>query len=667
MINQTPARQHSAAYLAALALLCIPVSGYTQSILLSADQFVLLGGTAVTVAGAGPNTFSNGNVGAAVGISGFPPATVVNGSTILGGAIVNQALTDLGSARNGLNALPVIPANNLTGQDLSGMTLTPGVYKFDVAAEITLVGTKTLTLDAQGKNNVVWVINIGTSLTTAAGAKIEFINLGTNGGKDNGLFWNAGTAITFGATNVIAGNYLAGQTISFGTTVPAAGSGSGRAQSLTGVTFDGTGTMDLLGAPGGGALNGGLAINGGIISSSGYVLLGSTGTYSPGTGPLVPGTTAHVVLAPGQIYNTANLTVDGASTDTLGQAPASLTVFNTNATLTGVNSYTGGTVIDAGTLTASTANLPVNGAITFADTNATGTTSALILNEPIDATLGGAITGHGSLTKQGAGTLTLTGLNTYDAGTTVSAGNLIANSSSLPGNVALAASTGLILDQAGTGTYSGAVSGAGSLEKRGIGALTLTGVNTQTGGTTINAGTLALSGSGTLGASTSALAVNAATLDLGATTQSAGAVTLAGGAIANGTLNGTSYASSGGTVSANLGGAGVVLTQNSGTTTLTGVNTYTGGTVITGGLLVANAAALPAGQSVAIGGGGALTLNQATDASFGGVLSGLGTATKQGVGTLTLTGVNTNSGGTTVNAGTLTLSGSGTLGASTSA
>lgn len=196
------------------SLLLAALSATAQSVLLTADQFVLLGGTAVTVAGAGPNTYSNGDVGSALSISGFPPATIVNGSALLGGAIVQQALNDLITARNTLNAMIVPPANNLTGQDLGGMTLTPGVYKFNVAAEITLAGTKILTLDAQGKNNVTWVINIGTTLTTAAGAQVKFINLGSNGGSDNGLFWNAGTSITFGASNVVA-VIISPQTTSF--------------------------------------------------------------------------------------------------------------------------------------------------------------------------------------------------------------------------------------------------------------------------------------------------------------------------------------------------------------------------------------------------------------------------------------------------------------------
>ena len=70
-----------------------------------------------------------GNVGAALSISGFPPATVVNGSTILGGAIVNQALIDFGAARLALSAMPTPPANNLTGVNggnLATQILAPG-------------------------------------------------------------------------------------------------------------------------------------------------------------------------------------------------------------------------------------------------------------------------------------------------------------------------------------------------------------------------------------------------------------------------------------------------------------------------------------------------------------------------------------------------------------
>ncbi len=446
------------ALLTSIALLCVPVPGHAQSLLLTAEEFAVLAGTAVEVGGAGPTTISNGNVGAGASINGFPPATIVNGTTILGGSIVGQALDDLITARNGLTALFSPAANNLTGQDLSGKTLTPGVYKFDVAAEITLDGTRILTLDAQGQNNVIWVFNIGTSLITAAGAQIQFINLGSNGGADNGLFWNAGTAITFGAGNVIAGNYLAGTNITFGTTLPGEGAGSGRALALAGVSFDGTATLDILGGPGNGDMTGdftgGLVLNGPLVTTSGYVVLSSAGTYVAGTDPLAPGAT-RVVLRPGKLYNTSNVSIDGGGSDTVEGEAATLTVFGTNATLTGTNTYSGGTFIDAGTLTAAVANLPTGGDVTLLDSNATGTMGELIFAQPTDAVFTGEIIGEGVVRKQGAGMLVL--LQATDADVLLEGGSLLMNG----GVGSLTISSGAMFG--GEGTVSGNLINNGEL------------------------------------------------------------------------------------------------------------------------------------------------------------------------------------------------------------
>ena len=141
---------------------------------------------------------------------------------------------------------------------------------------------------------------------------------------------------------------------------------------------------------------------------------------------------------------------------------------------------------------------------------------------------------------------------------------------------------------AGTGELGGAIvdsTSATTLKKEGTGKWTLSGANTYTGGTIISNGTLALSGSGTLGGSANALTVStnsagvAATLNLGGLSQTVGAVTLTGGTITNGTLTGSSYALvNAGTISANLGGTGVSLLKNgaNGNLTLTGTNTFSG-------------------------------------------------------------------------------------------
>jgi autotransporter-associated beta strand protein len=142
-------------------------------------------------------------------------------------------------------------------------------------------------------------------------------------------------------------------------------------------------------------------------------------------------------------------------------------------------------------------------------------------------------------------------------------------------------------------TLSGVISDGGSpgiLDMQGPGTLVLSGANTYTGGTAVSAGTLQLSGSGTLGAATATLGVSGGTLDLGATTQTTGALTLTGGTIQNGTLQSSSFGVQAGSVSAVLGGGGALTKSGPGIVVLSGNNTYTGGTNVNGGALVVNGA-----------------------------------------------------------------------------
>lgn len=230
-------------WLAALtALLCAPLAGLAQSILRTAGDFTLLGGTAIT--NAGTTAISNGNVGlspaAESSITGFGSVTFTNGAIIATGSATAQARTDLIAARTGLAAMT--PTANLTSFDLGGMTLTPGVYKFDAAA----AQTGTLTLDANFQNSVAWVFQIGTTLTTATNSSVIVINLGSNQGSDLGLFWNAGAgAINIGTNNTVAGNYLAGTSITF----TSLATGSGRALALAAITLD-TDSINTRGGPG---------------------------------------------------------------------------------------------------------------------------------------------------------------------------------------------------------------------------------------------------------------------------------------------------------------------------------------------------------------------------------------------------------------------------------
>ena len=186
------------------------------------------------------------------------------------------------------------------------------------------------------------------------------------------------------------------------------------------------------------------------------------------------------------------------------------------------------------------------------------------------------ISGTGSLTKDGAGVLTLTGANTYSGGTTVSAGTLVGNTTSLQGNIVNNAT--LTFDQASTGTYAGAISGAGTLTKVGAGELVLSGDSSAYAGTSdITAGLLAVNGSlggaiqstgGTLGGSGT----------LGNVTIASGGTLAPGNSI--GTLNvATITMNAGSTYAVQLDDGGFVAGTDNDLLNATGKATIDGGTV----------------------------------------------------------------------------------------
>lgn len=237
---------------AALAFsFAVPAMVSAESVLKSAADFTLLGGTAISGTGVAGTVISNGNVGlspgATTGITGFPPAVIENGAIIDTGPVTMQARADLVQLSGALALMQ--SDQNLSNQNLAGMTLAPGVYTFDGAAALD----GALILDAQGMDNVFWVFQISTAFNTSTDSTISFINFGTNGGSDIGLFWNAGTTIITGANNQLEGNFLSGTSITLG----AGTSGGGRALALSGITLDNN-QLDAHGAPGGGDYSGGL-------------------------------------------------------------------------------------------------------------------------------------------------------------------------------------------------------------------------------------------------------------------------------------------------------------------------------------------------------------------------------------------------------------------------
>jgi autotransporter-associated beta strand protein len=297
---------------------------------------------------------------------------------------------------------------------------------------------------------------------------------------------------------------------------------------------------------------------------------------------------------------------DGTYAGTLSGAGALVKTGNGRLVLSGANSYTGGTVVHAGTLAGDTSSLVGDianaGVVEFAQ----GT----------DGTYAGTLSGSGALVKTGNGRLVLSGANSFTGGTVVQAGTLAGDTSSLAGDIANA---GVVeFAQGINGAYAGTLSGAGGLVKTGNGYLVLSGANSYTGGTVVQAGTLA-----------------GDTRSLVGDIANAGVVEFAQGI--DGTYAGT------------LSGTGALAKYGNGRLVLSGANSYTGGTVVHGGTLAGDTGSLTGDiANLAV-----VEFAQDANGTYAGTLFGNGGLVKAGNGRLLLSGANTYTGGTVVQAGTL--------------
>jgi hypothetical protein len=185
------------------------LSAFADSISLgTAGSFAVLAGSTVT--NTGSSVVLNGSVGVWPGsaVTGFPPGIVNAPGTIhIGDAVAQIAQSDLTTAYNA--AMGLAATNNLTGQDLGGLTLTPGVYSFANSAQLT----GTLTLNTLGNPNAVFVFQIGSTLTTASSSSVVFSNSLT----DSNVFWQVGSSATLGTTTSFEGNILALTSITLNT------------------------------------------------------------------------------------------------------------------------------------------------------------------------------------------------------------------------------------------------------------------------------------------------------------------------------------------------------------------------------------------------------------------------------------------------------------------
>jgi hypothetical protein len=228
--------------------------------LASSQTFAVLGATTVTNTGASVITGDLGLSPPGVSVTGFslvpgvnrivvgpPPATgVTSGPGIVTGTIHVAdpvALLAHADAAKAYAALLTQTCNtNLSGQDLGGQTLAPGVYCFNTSAQLT----GQLTLSGNG----VYVFQIGSTLTTASNSSVVL----ASGALAGNVFWQVGSSSTLGTATAFVGNLIAftSDTVTTGVSV------MGRVFALGGaVTLDTNNITSAASTAGGGGSGGG--------------------------------------------------------------------------------------------------------------------------------------------------------------------------------------------------------------------------------------------------------------------------------------------------------------------------------------------------------------------------------------------------------------------------
>ncbi|WP_164483790.1 MULTISPECIES: autotransporter domain-containing protein [unclassified Polaromonas] len=445
------------------------------------------------------------------------------------------------------------------------------------------------------------------------------------GGNGGGPTGGAGdTAGTGSAGN--GGNYTGG---GGGANVSNAAGGSG------GLGGGGGGANTTGGAGGFGGGGGGSALSGGAggFGGGGGGSFGPSGT-SAGSGGFggANGSSATLPGSPiGRVGGGGGAGMGGAI---FVMAGGSLTFGSSTNTQISGNSVTGGAAgSGAGAGSAFGNGIFLQGStaqLNLAPTSGTQTVTDVIADQTGSAGFGGSV----AITKTGAGTTILSGDNKYSGGTTISAGTLqLGNglaSGSITGNVNNNGT--LAFNRNNTLTFSGLISGTGSVHQIGTGTTILSGNNTYNGGTTIATGTLQL-GNGLASGSITGNVANDGTL---AFNRNDSALNLLGV----------------------ISGSGSVRQIGTGTTILSGDNSYTGGTTITAGTLQVGNGGTSGSITGNVLNNAALAFNRSDAYMAANSISGTGTLTQNGAGNLILTGASIYTGATSVNAGTLSVNGS---------
>jgi Ice-binding-like len=254
--------------LAAVAVGMLPsvaMAAVARPRLLSAGNFTVMAASAITNTG---STTITGNLAIspnkASSVTGFPPG-VVTGAKNEDDAVAIRAHTDLVTTYN--DAAHATPFKNMSGVNLGGKTLTPGVYHFSSSAQLT----GTLTLNGENRTGSLFIFQIGSTLTTASRSRVALI------GRANScnVFWQVTSSATLGTATSFQGNLIA----------------------LTSITMTTGATIGV-----GGGLNGGRA-----LARNGALTL-DTNVIRPPTG----------------VCTTASTTTTSTSIPSTGAAPATV-------------------------------------------------------------------------------------------------------------------------------------------------------------------------------------------------------------------------------------------------------------------------------------------------------------------------------------------------------
>jgi autotransporter-associated beta strand protein len=678
--------------------------------------FSIAASTTLTLNGSVSGSFGLSKTG--IGTLSFNGANAYTGSTTLSagtlhlaaGSTTSSAITLNGTAANA----PTLIGNGTASTSaifLANSTISPGDSPGSIGtltiANLTLRGNTTYTWNfsnATAAPGTGWDL-VSTTDTTVSANSTARTTIDINGspsGWDSGLGWSG--------------------------TIIGIGSGSN-------ATFQGTDPVDSRFAFDLSGFSGGLAGSWSINSTAGAIRLvyspspvsnwsGGAGNWSTGF-PSTPSDGDLLVFSGAGGTSTNNIASGNLSTVTGITFNSTAGAYTLDADTGSSGSGAASRLAVGGDITNSSGSaqlvalaLSTNGAISINSANATGSlvfsggianNSALRLQGNGATTFSGNLTGTGTATKSGAGTLFITA-QSFTNNLTVTGGNVtVGNGSSagsLPASVALNNSTSRILfHQDDNSTYAGTIGGNGSFTKNGSGTLTLNASQTYTGNTTINNGTLAIGPAGSLGGGSysgsisntgtlvysgaasqtfggnisgvGSLAAHAGTLILTANNTSfsgpasilSGATLQIGNNGTTGNLSASSGISNNGTLIVNrtgsitlnntISGNGALTKNGTGTLILTGGNTYTGATTIAGGILQLGNNGTTGSVSAWSNflNNGTLTINRSDPHTFSNSISGNGSFIKAGSGNLTLNGTNTYTGGTTISAGTLTLSG----------